>query len=197
MPPQGHLTLVVPYTSLNVSSPVASALLLLQQPLAAGLISAGAIAGLTTVMLVLYFGFSRIFLAISRDGLLPARFAKINPKTQTPVSIILGSGVIMAITAGLTPINELAELVNIGTLAAFVLVCAGVIALRITKPDMPRPFKLSWHPVIPVLGIIFCLALMFSLPATTWFRFLIWMIAGFVIYAVYGYKHSKIGQTEK
>ncbi len=191
------LTLVVPYTSLNVSSPVASALLLLQQPLAAGLISAGAIAGLTTVMLVLYFGFSRIFLAISRDGLLPARFAKINPKTQTPVSIILGSGVIMAITAGLTPINELAELVNIGTLAAFVLVCAGVIALRITKPDMPRPFKLSWHPVIPVLGIIFCLALMFSLPATTWFRFLIWMIAGFVIYAVYGYKHSKIGQTEK
>ncbi len=188
------LTLVVPYTSLNVKSPVASVLLSLQQPLAAGLISAGAIAGLTTVMLVLYYGFSRIFLAISRDGLLPARFAKINPKTQTPVPIILGSGVVMSIVAGLTPINQLAELVNIGTLAAFVLVCGGVIALRITKPDMPRPFKLSWHPVVPVLGIIFCLALMFSLPTITWLRFSIWMIVGIAIYAAYGYRHSKINQ---
>lgn len=190
------LTLVVPYTSLNVKSPVAEVLLNLQHPFAAGLISAGAIAGLTTVMLVLYYGFSRIFLAISRDGLLPRRFAKVNSKTHTPVSIILVSGVIMAITAGLTPIGELAELVNIGTLAAFVLVCGGVIALRITKPDMPRPFKLAYNPLIPTLGILSCLYLMWSLPSITWIRFLLWMAAGVGIYFVYGYKNSLLRSQE-
>jgi len=184
------LTMVVPYTELNVKSPVAEVLLNLNYPLAAGIISAGAIAGLTTVMLVLYYGFSRIFLAICRDGLLPVRFAKVNPKTQTPVPIIMGSAFVMSLTAGLTPINQVAELVNIGTLAAFVLVCGGVIALRITKPDMHRPFKLAFHPVIPVLGIIFCCGLMASLPAVTWTRFGIWMLIGLIIYAVYGYKNS-------
>lgn len=190
------LTLVVPYTSLNVKSPVAEVLLNLNHPVAAGFISAGAIAGLTTVMLVLYYGFSRIFLAISRDGLLPTRFAKVHKKTQTPVSIIMTSGIVMSIVAGLTPIGKLAELVNIGTLAAFVLVCGGVIALRITKPDMPRPFKLGFHPVIPSLGIIFCLYLMFSLPGGTWLRFLIWMAIGIGIYWFYGYKNSLLHGTE-
>lgn len=190
------LTLVVPYTTLNVKSPVAEVLLNLHHPIAAGLISAGAIAGLTTVMLVLYYGFSRIFLAISRDGLLPTRFAKVNPKTQTPVPIIMVSGVIMSITAGLTPIGELAELVNIGTLAAFVLVCGGVIALRITKPDMPRPFKLALHPLIPVLGIISCLFLMYSLPMITWVRFIAWMAVGIGIYFVYGYKNSLVNRNQ-
>ena len=188
------LTLVVPYTTLNVKSPVAEVLLNLNHPIAAGLISAGAIAGLTTVMLVLYYGFSRIFLAISRDGLLPTRFAKVNAKTHTPVSIILVSGSIMSITAGLTPIGELAELVNIGTLAAFVLVCGGVIALRVTKPDMPRPFKLAYNPVIPALGILSCLYLMWSLPVITWVRFLIWMAVGIGIYFAYGYKNSLVNR---
>ncbi len=98
----------------------------------------------------------------------------------------------MAITAGLTPIHKLAELVNIGTLAAFVFVCAGVIVLRYTKPDMPRPFKLGFHPVIPVLGIVFCLYLMASLPFETWLRFGIWMLLGLAVYFVYGYRHSKV-----
>lgn len=189
------LTLIVPYSTLNVKSPVAEVLLNLNHPIAAGIISAGAIAGLTTVMLVLYYGFSRIFLAISRDGLLPTRFAKLHPKTQTPVSIIMTSGVVMSITAGLTPIGELAELVNIGTLAAFVLVCGGVIALRITKPDMHRPFKLMLHPVIPALGIMFCLYLMWSLPIITWIRFLVWMAIGIGIYFAYGYKNSLVNRN--
>lgn len=186
------LTLVVPYATLNVKSPVAEVLLSLNHPLAAALISAGAIAGLTTVMLVLYYGLSRIFLAISRDGLLPASFGKVNPKTQTPVKVILVSGLLIAITAGLTPIGKLAEMVNIGTLAAFVFVCAGVIVLRYTKPDMPRPFRLGFHPVIPSLGIVFCLYLMASLPFETWVRFGVWMVLGLVIYFLYGYRNSKV-----
>jgi len=190
------LTLAVPYTSLNVKSPVAQVLLDLNHPVAAGIISAGAIAGLTTVMLVLYYGFSRICLAMSRDGLIPERFAAIHPKTQTPVKLILISGIFMSVTAGLTPIGHLAELVNIGTLAAFVLVCGGVIALRKTKPDMPRPFRLGFHPVIPVLGILTCSYLMASLPAATWGRFGIWMVIGMIIYFVYGRKNSVAGQAD-
>jgi APA family basic amino acid/polyamine antiporter len=186
------LTMVAPYTSLNVKSPVAEVLLTLNHPLAAALISAGAIAGLTTVMLVLYYGLSRIFLAISRDGLFPANLGVVNPKTQTPTKIILISGAFMAVVAGLTPIGKLAELVNIGTLAAFVFVCAGVIVLRYTKPDMPRPFKLGLHPLIPSLGIIFCLYLMCSLPYETWLRFGIWMGIGIGVYFFYGYRNSKV-----
>lgn len=188
----GLLTMIAPYTTLNVKSPVAEVLLNLHQPVAAAFISAGAVAGLTTVMLVLYYGLSRISLAMSRDNLLPQNFAKINPKTQTPVAVIVVSGGIMAIIAGLTPIGLLAELVNIGTLAAFVLVCGGVIVLRRTKPDMPRPFKLGFHPIIPLAGIISCLYLMMSLPAATWLRFGIWMIIGMVIYYAYGRRNSLV-----
>lgn len=188
----GLLTLVAPYTALNVKSPVAEVLLNLHQPIAAGFISAGAIAGLTTVMLVLYYGLSRISLAMSRDNLLPQGFAKVHPKTQTPVAVILVSGVVMAIIAGLTPIGLLAELVNIGTLAAFVLVCGGVIVLRRTKPDMPRPFKLGFHPIVPLLGILSCSYLMLSLPIGTWLRFGVWMLAGLVIYYAYGRRHSLV-----
>lgn len=186
------LTLVAPYQSLNVKSPVAQVLLTLNHPWAAALISAGAIAGLTTVMLVLYYGLSRISLAISRDGLFPASFGKIHPKTKTPVNVIMVAGFFMSLVAGLTPINKVAELVNIGTLAAFVFVCAGVLVLRYTKPDMPRPFKLGLHPLIPTLGIIFCVYLMLSLPFETWLRFVAWMALGLAIYFFYGYKNSKV-----
>jgi APA family basic amino acid/polyamine antiporter len=189
------LTLIAPYSSLNVKSPVAEVLLWLNHPIAAGFISAGAIAGLTTVMLVLYYGLSRIFLAISRDGLFPARFGRVHKKTQTPVTIILWSGAAIAITAGFTPIGKLAELVNIGTLAAFVFVCAGVIVLRYTKPDLNRPFRLAFHPVIPSLGIIFCSYLMLSLPFETWLRFGVWMGVGLAIYFAYGYRNSKVQQA--
>ncbi len=184
------LTGIVPYRSLNVSSPVAAAMLQLNYPLAAGLIGAGAIAGLTTVMLVMFYGLTRIFLAISRDGLLPVFFAKIHSRTRTPIPIIIGSGMIIALFAGLLPIHRAAELVNIGTLTAFTLVCAGVIVLRRTRPDLPRPFKLPWNPLIPGLGVIFCLYLMANLPAITWWRFLIWLIFGILIYFAYSKKHS-------
>jgi APA family basic amino acid/polyamine antiporter len=189
------LTGIVPYASLNTASPMADALKAHGITWATALVTAGAIAGLTTVMLVLYYGLTRVFLAMSRDGLLPAVFSAVNHTTHTPVRIILISGVIIALTAGLTPIGELAELVNIGTLAAFVLVCAGVMVLRRTLPDLPRPFKVPFGPVIPVLGILSCLALMFSLPPITWVRFGVWMLLGFVIYFTYSRGHSELAQT--
>lgn len=188
------LTGVMPYPSLNVKSPVADALFHLGYPIAAGFISVGAIAGLTTGMLVMYYGLTRITLAIARDGLLPQFFAKINPRTKTPVTVILISGIVIALLAGLLPLSEAAQLVNIGTLAAFIFVCAGVIALRHSKPDLPRSFKLPFNPLIPVLGILSCGYLMLNLPLFTWKRFLIWIAIGLVIYFTYGYKNSLHGK---
>jgi APA family basic amino acid/polyamine antiporter len=191
----GLLTGLVPYKELNVPSPVASALLSIGHKFAAGLIAAGAIAGLTTVMLVLYYGLTRIFLAMARDGLLPPIFSKVNSKTQTPIPVILISGIFMALVAGFTPINEVAELVNIGTLAAFVLVCAGVIVLRKTHPDIPRPFKTPLSPMSPALGIVFCLYLMFQLPLTTWLRFGIWLVLGLIVYFIYSKGNSELNKV--
>lgn len=191
----GLLTGLVPYKELNVPSPVASALLSIGHKFAAGLIAAGAIAGLTTVMLVLYYGLTRIFLAMARDGLLPLIFSKINSKTQTPIPVILISGIFMAFVAGFTPINEVAELVNIGTLAAFVLVCVGVIVLRASHPDLPRPFKTPLNPISPILGIVFCLYLMFQLPLTTWLRFGIWLLLGLIVYFVYSKGNSELNKA--
>ncbi len=191
----GLLTGIVPYTSLNVPSPVAQSLLDLGQRGAAALISAGAIAGLTTVMLVLYYGLTRIFLAMSRDGLLPAMFATVHPSRKTPVRIIVVSGIIMALIAGFLPIGTVAELVNIGTLAAFMMVCAGVIYLRYTRPELPRPFKTPWSPLIPVLGILFCGYLMFSLPWITWVRFFLWMALGLVVYFLYSRRRSVLAMA--
>lgn len=190
----GLLTGIVHYDTLNVASPVADALLRIGHRIAGGVIAVGAIAGLTTVMLVLYYGLTRIFLAISRDGLLPPVFAAVHPVTRTPVRVILVTGVIMALIAGFTPIEGVAELVNIGTLAAFVVVCAGVIVLRITKPEMPRPFKTPFSPLIPLLGIAFCLYLMLSLPGVTWLRFVVWMLVGFGIYFSYSHKNSNLAK---
>jgi APA family basic amino acid/polyamine antiporter len=191
----GLLTGIVPYASLNTASPMADALKALGITWGLALVTAGAIAGLTTVMLVLYYGLTRVFLAMSRDGLLPPVFSHIHDSTRTPVRIILASGVVMALTAGLTPIHDLAELVNIGTLAAFVLVCAGVLVLRRTHPDLPRPFKVPFGPVIPVLGIISCLGLMAALPLITWARFGAWMVIGLVIYFVYSRRNSELEGT--
>lgn len=186
------LTGIVPYQTLNVRSPVSDALLRLGHTTASGLIAAGAIAGLTTVMLVMFYGLTRIVLAISRDGLLPLAISKINPSTHTPTRIIFTTGTIIAIIAGFAPMDRAAELVNIGTLAAFALVCGGVIILRLTHPEMIRPFKLPLSPYIPILGIIFCVFLMYHLPLITWLRFVIWMAIGFIVYFCYGQKNSKL-----
>jgi APA family basic amino acid/polyamine antiporter len=184
------LTGIVPSSSLNVPSPVAEALLHIGYRWAAGVIAAGAIAGLTTVMLVLYYGLTRLFLAMARDGLLPPLFSTIHPRTQTPVRIVILCGVLIAAIAGLTPIADVAELVNIGTLAAFVLVCGVVIFLRQARPELARPFKTPFSPVVPALGMLSCLYLMLSLPAVTWWRFVIWLGIGLVIYFSYSRRHS-------
>ncbi|RAP37493.1 amino acid permease [Legionella quinlivanii] len=188
----GLLTGIVPYPDLNVSSPVTHAMLLLGYRAAAGFIGIGAVAGLTTVMLVLFYGLTRIILAMSRDGLLPRFFAKTSPKTKAPLRIIIICGVLMSLIAALLPINELAELVNIGTLFAFITVCIGVIVMRYTHPDLPRPFRTPFMPVVPILGVISCLYLIINLPTLSLLRFVIWMAIGLVIYFSYSYRHSAL-----
>lgn len=184
------LTGITPYSTLNVPSPISHSLLMLGYKKAAGLIGLGAIAGLTTVMLVLYYGLTRVFLAIARDGLLPPFFAAINRSTQTPLRVIILTGCIMALFSALVPMKDLAELVNIGTLVAFIVVCSGVIYLRYTHPNMQRPFKTPLMPLVPVLGILSCSYLILHLPWVTILRFVIWMTIGLLIYFFYSQKAS-------
>jgi basic amino acid/polyamine antiporter, APA family len=192
----GLLTGVVNYTELNVSSPVAHALFLLGYDWASALIATGVIAGLTTVMLVLYYGLTRIIFAMSRDGLLSPFFSEVNVNTQTPVRVIVLCGIIIALIAGFIPLGDLAELVNIGTLAAFVLVCLGVIVLRITQPDIHRPFVAPFGVLFPVLGMLSCGALMAFLPAITWLRFVIWLVIGLIVYFAYSMNNSKLAEAD-
>ncbi len=191
----GLLTGMVPYKDLNVSSPVTYALQLIGFNAASALVATGVIAGLTTVMLVLYYALTRIIFAMSLDGLFSAFFSQVNPVTQTPVRVIVLCGVVMAGVAGFMPLGDLAELVNIGTLAAFTLVCLGVIVLRITQPDMPRPFRTPFSPLLPILGMLSCGALMAFLPMITWLRFGIWLALGLMVYFSYSLYHSKLAQN--
>jgi len=186
------LTGVVPYQELNVSSPVAFALAKIGFPWASALVSIGVIAGLATVMLVLYYALTRIIFAMSRDGLLPNSLSSVNKKTQTPIKTILICGILISIIAGFTSLGTLAEIVNIGTLSAFVIVCLGVIFLRNNGPRDENTFRNKWHPVVPVLGIISCSLLMIFLPIQTWVRFLIWILMGIGMYFVYSYRNSKL-----
>lgn len=189
------LTGVVPYAQIDLKAPVAAAMGSLGIPWAQGLIATGAMFGITTVMLVLYYGLTRVVLAMSRDGLLPAGMAAVNRKTQTPVRLILVSGVFIAIVAGLLPINKVATLTNLGTLSAFFLVCASVLVMRRTRPDLPRPFRLPLGPAIPVLGMLFCAWLMSHLPVQTWAAFAVWLAFGLLMYFLYSRRHSLIAQA--
>jgi basic amino acid/polyamine antiporter, APA family len=191
----GLLTGILPYPELNVSSPVSFALLKIGHRTAAAAIGAGAIAGLTTVMLVMYYGLSRVFLAMSRDRLIPAFFSKLNSTTQTPFRILFLCGVIICIFSALVPIQDLAELVNIGTLAAFITVCVGVIVLRHTQPGLRRPFRTPLSPYVPFLGILFCLYLICNLPLVTILRFVSWMLLGFAVYFLYSKKRSLLNKN--
>ncbi len=188
------LTSLLPYHELGVDSPVAHAMQKIGFNWAAALISTGVIAGLTTVMLVLYYGLTRIIYAMSRDGLLPHSLNHLNKQTQSPVRVITITGVLMAVMAGFIPLDELAELVNIGTLAAFVLVCGGVMLLRHRAPQLPRPFVVPYGSLIPTLGLLSCAALMIFLPAIAWMRFGVWLILGLVVYFIYSIRHSKLNQ---
>ncbi len=190
----GLLTGIVPYTELNTSSPVAYALTKLGYTWASTLVATGVLAGLITVLLVLLYGLTRILFAMSSDGLISPVFSKINPDRQSPTRIILMCGAVVSLVAGFIPLGELAETVNIGTLASFVMVSVGVMVLRIRHPNLHRPFKNPWNPLIPVLGVLSCGALMAFLPAATWHRFLIWIVVGLVFYFLYSFKHSKLNR---
>lgn len=190
----GLLTGIVPYTQLGVSSPVAHALQLLGYKWASALVSTGVIAGLTTVMLVLYYALTRIILSMSRDGLMSPFLSKVDSQRKTPVRVIVITGGIMSLAAGLFPLSALAELVNIGTLAAFVVVCLGVIVLRIRQPNLLRPFKNPFGYLFPVLGMISCSGLMAFLPATTWMRFTVWLCIGLIVYFTYSIRHSRLAR---
>jgi APA family basic amino acid/polyamine antiporter len=156
------------------------------------IIKVGAIAGLTSVMLVLLMGQSRIFFSMAKDKLLPPVFAEVHPEYQTPHLSTMMVGVAVALLAGFMPIEKLGELVSIGTLFAFVLVCGGVLVLRVTHPELERHFKCPVSPYVPVGGIFVCLGLMAGLPLDTWIRLFVWLLIGFGIYFSYGIKHSRL-----
>ncbi|MBB4895621.1 APA family basic amino acid/polyamine antiporter [Streptomyces olivoverticillatus] len=181
------------YSKLSTDAPLADAFKDAGHPFWAGLISFGAAVGLTTVCMILLLGQSRVFFAMSRDGLLPRIFSRVHPKYGTPYRSTILLGVIVAVLAGFTSIDVLAELVNIGTLFAFVVVALGVIILRRTRPDLPRAFRTPFVPVIPVLSVAASVWLMLNLTAETWLRFAIWMVVGFVMYFAYGQRHSRVG----
>jgi APA family basic amino acid/polyamine antiporter len=162
---------------------------------AAELISIGALAGLTTVVMVLMLGQVRVLFAMSRDRLLPRRLAKTGER-GTPVRLTVLVGVIVAVAASVFPMSKLEEMVNVGTLFAFVLVSAGVIVLRRTRPDLRRSFRTPWVPWLPGAAIIACAWLMLNLTALTWIRFLVWMAVGLVVYLLYGVRHSAVGRRE-
>src|SRR5437879_1655692 len=161
-------------------------------PWAQALISAGALAGITSVLLVFQLGQPRIFMAMARDGLLPQYFAKIHPKFRTPHITTIWTGVFVGGIAAVVDIGSLADLTNIGTLFAFILVCIGVVILRRTEANRPRPFRVPFSPIFPILGVIFCFVLMLSLPLETWIRFFVWLGIGLLIYFFYGVAHSKL-----
>jgi basic amino acid/polyamine antiporter, APA family len=187
------MTGVVPYYRLGVADPVALVLNVLDKPWTSALVSVGALTGITSVLLVLLLGQPRILYAMSRDGLLPEALSRVHPRYRTPHITTIVTGVIVATASALLPIDVVAELCAIGTLFAFMIVSGGVIVLRRTRADAPRPFKAPLFPFVPALGVLLCGYLMFSLPAMTWVRFLLWLGSGLILYGMYGIHHSRMG----
>jgi APA family basic amino acid/polyamine antiporter len=185
------LTGIVRYDKLNVPAPIALGVdsmgLLWLRPI----IKLGAIAGLSSTMLVMLLGQPRIFFSMSRDGLLPPVFGKIHRRFKTPYITTIVTGAVVAVVAGLFPIATLTQLTSMGTLLAFVMVSLGVLVLRRVNPTAPRPFKTPWMPYVPLLGALICLAQMFGLPLTTWARLVVWLVLGLVIYFAYGRRSAE------
>jgi APA family basic amino acid/polyamine antiporter len=186
------MTGVVPYGELGVADPIAKVLNTLKMPGASAIISFGAIAGITSVLLVLIMGQPRILFAMSRDGLLPRALARVHPRFKTPHVATWLTGGVGAVAAALTPIDVSSQLCSIGTLFAYIIVCAGVIVLRRVRADVHRPFKAPLAPFVPAVGILLCGYLMTSLPFVTWIRFLVWLVVGLAIYFSYGVRKSAL-----
>ena len=185
------LTGMVPYTELNLPAPMAYAMEKIGAPwLVRASVDIGAVLGLGSVVLVMLLGQSRVFYSMSRDGLLGPWAGKVHPRFRTPYLSTIYTGIAVSLATGLLPLQLLGQLVNIGTLLAFVLVCAGVWILRSKRPDLDRPFRTPWMPFVPIMGILCCSGLMLTLPADTWIRLLVWLVIGFVIYFGYGRRHS-------
>jgi basic amino acid/polyamine antiporter, APA family len=189
------ITGVVSYKTLLVPDPIAVAIDAMGIPWLAKIVKLGAIAGMTSVILVLLLGQPRIFFTMSRDGLLPPVFSRLHSRFRTPHVTTILTGIVVAIVAALVPLHVIGELVSIGTLAAFAIVCASVLVLRYRQPELRRPFKTPLVPFVPILGIVSCLALMIPLPLDTWLRLAVWLVIGLAIYFLYGIKHSKLRST--
>jgi APA family basic amino acid/polyamine antiporter len=190
------LTGLVNYKSLNVPDPLAIGIDATNNHFGSFLVKLGALMGLTSTIVVMLLGQSRVFFSMSRDRLLPGFFSVIHPRFRTPWISTLSVGFFEALLAASLPINQLGDMVNIGTLLAFAIVSAGVLVLRRRNPDLPRPFRTPWVPLVPILGVLFSLWWMYNLPGVTWLRLVIWLIIGMFIYFGYGRKHSRVQRGE-
>ena len=187
------LTGMVPWREINIEAPIARAFLDRGLTGASHIITLGALAGLTSVMLVMLLGQTRVLYSMANDGLLPKKFfADIHPKFRTPWKNTILVGLLAAIVGSLTPIDDIGKMVNIGTLLAFVIVCIAILALRQTNPGQPRPFRTPWVPFVPVMGILFNGYMMYKLGLVNWLRLIIWLIIGLVVYFTYSRKHSRV-----
>jgi APA family basic amino acid/polyamine antiporter len=193
----GLLTATVHYSRLNIGAPVSLAIRETGVKWGSYVVNAGALAGLSTVMLVMLLGQSRVFYSMANDGLLWKWASDIHPRFRTPWKSTAIVGLAVAIVGSLVPIGSLGQMVSIGTLLAFVIVCAAVWILRIRRPDLERPFRTPWVPFVPIMGIIVSLGLMAGLNGVTWLRLIVWLIIGMVIYFTYGVKHSKVRNSMK
>ncbi|MGD1149393.1 MAG: amino acid permease [Thermoanaerobaculaceae bacterium] len=189
------LTGMVRYDRIDINAPVSDAFRQVGLPWAQGIVSLGALAGITSVLLVMMLSQPRVLLAIARDGLLPQSFfGAVHERFRTPWKSTILTGIVVAILGAFLPLRILAELTNIGTLLAFVMVCVSVLIMRYTNPNAERPFRAPFGKVVPILGIAFCLLLMFSLPGKNWLRLFVWLLVGLVIYFWYGRHHSALAE---
>jgi APA family basic amino acid/polyamine antiporter len=186
------LTGLTPVSQIDIHAPVAEALRLAGFKWGAAVIAIGAVAGITSVLVVMMLGQIRVFFAMSRDRLLGPWLSEVHPRFGTPHRATILTGAAVATLSAFIPIGEAADMTNIGTFFAFVLVCISVVILRYTKPNHPRPFRLPFMPIVPVLGTMACIGLMWQLPQLTWIRFVVWTIIGITVYLGYGFRHSKL-----
>lgn len=189
------LTGIVPYTRLDVADPLAVGIDATGMRWLSPVIKVSALFGLFSTMVVQLLGQTRIFFSMSRDGLIPPLFGRVHPAFRTPHVSTIVTGTVIALAAGLLPLQLLGQLVSMGTLLAFVLACIGILILRRTAPDLPRPFRTPWVPWVPILGALICLVQMLALPGATWIRLFVWLGLGAIVYAAYGRRHSRLRAT--